>query len=80
MKRAILGIGLSLSSGLVLGSIILANAILTADIYSWEPSLGKFYSSLTEYKLMPAFIIMTILFFLGIGVIIKEYFSKPKEK
>jgi len=80
MKKAILGIGLSLSSGLVLASIILANASLTAYIHSWDTSLGRFYSSLMKHELMPAFIILSILFFLGIGVMVKEYFSKPKEK
>lgn len=79
MKKLIALLGMTFATTMALFSIIIANAILGANLVIYDEIIGKFYSALLTNNLLMPFIVLHIVYFICFGLLIWEYVKKDKK-
>lgn len=77
-KNIIIGIAILISSILLYIGVTISTVIYASQLTEWYTSKGKIGTALTEngLLLMP-FIISTVMFILGIAILLREYTRNP---
>ena len=77
IKKTLIGIALLISSTLVYIGVSISASIYGSQLTSWITSMGKIGTALTENAiLLVPCIIATIMFILGLAILLSEYYSK----
>jgi hypothetical protein len=77
-KNLIIGIALLLSSILLYIGVAISTVIYASQLTEWFTSKGKIGTALTENGLLLIpFIISTVMFILGIAILLREYTRNP---
>ena len=77
MKKTLIGIALLITSAIAYVGISISAAIYGSQLTEWQPNIGKIGTALSDNLILSIpFIIVTIMFILGVMILKKEYFSK----